>query len=72
MRTEHRKAPGIGSTKRGARSPGYTGLRRIVVAFDEETFAEIRKQAADGQTSFAAQVRLLVEWGLLAAEGGRP
>lgn len=40
--------------------------RRIVVSFDQETFAQIRQRAiADGQ-SFGASVRELVEWGLMA------
>ena len=38
--------------------------RRIVVSFDEEMFSEIYKRARRANTSFAEQVRLLVEWGL--------
>jgi hypothetical protein len=61
------RLPGRGSTKRSslAAPAHYAGLRRIVVAFDEETFGEVRTRAVDGKTSFAEQVRLLVEWGLM-------
>jgi hypothetical protein len=55
---------------------------QIVVSFDPETFAEIRGRAIQQQTSFAEQIRLLVEWGLEAeiiaaparpgAQGSRP
>ena len=38
---------------------------RIVVSFDDESFAEIRNRAVTAGTSFAEQVRLLCEWGLL-------
>jgi hypothetical protein len=41
---------------------------RIVVSFDDETFAVIRKRAIQRGTSFAEQVRQLVEWGLEADE----
>lgn len=37
---------------------------RIVVCFDDETFETIRQRAMAAETSFAEQVRLLVEWGL--------
>ena len=36
------------------------------VRFDSETFDEIRKRAIKEGTSFAEQVRILVEWGLEA------
>ena len=52
------RAPGVGVLRRGWRS--------IKVAFDEETFEEIRGLAAASQRSFAEQVRCLVEWGLEA------
>lgn len=39
---------------------------RIVVSFDDETFSEIRQRAVQRGTSFAEQVRQLVEWGLEA------
>ncbi len=41
---------------------------RIVVSFDDETFATIRQRALDDGTSFAEQVRLLCEWGLEVKE----
>lgn len=41
-------------------------LRRIVVSFDDETFAAIRARACAEGTSFAEQVRILTEWGLEA------
>lgn len=37
---------------------------RVVVSFDEETFDQIRSRAIAQQSSFAEQVRLLVEFGL--------
>lgn len=63
-----RRKPGIGSVRRS--SPGfpenYVGVRRIVVSFDEETFAVVRLRAAKAGHSFAEEVRILVEWGLEA------
>lgn len=61
------KQPGKGSNKRSTDGfpEVYAGSRRIVVAFDEETFAAIRNRALAEETSFAEQVRLLVEWGLM-------
>lgn len=44
------------------------GSRRIACQFDDETFEAIRRRAVKSGTSFAEQVRLLVEWGLIAAE----
>lgn len=41
-------------------------MRRVVVGFDQETFQVIRDRAVKENTSFAEQVRLLVEWGLEA------
>jgi hypothetical protein len=40
---------------------------RIVVTFDDETFAEVRARAVKAGTSVAEQIRLLVEFGLEAA-----
>lgn len=59
------KQPGQGSTRRSslAAPEHYAGLRRIMVAFDESTFARVREMAIDHQTSFAEQVRLLVAKG---------
>jgi hypothetical protein len=41
-----------------------SAARRIVICFDDETFETIRQRAIGAETSFAEQVRLLVEWGL--------
>lgn len=38
--------------------------KRIVVSLPDETFDEIRALAVKRRTSFAEQIRLLVEWGL--------
>jgi hypothetical protein len=54
--TRHRQ-PARGSIK-------TPGSRRIVVQFDDETFGEIRRRAEAEGSSFAEQVRTLVEWGL--------
>jgi len=51
------RQPAIGSVK-------SRGSRRIVVQFDDETFDVIRRRAKDAGTSFAEEVRTLVEWGL--------
>lgn len=60
------RQPGRGSTKRSslAAPEHYADLRRIVVAFDEDTFALVRDRALAEQTSFAEQIRRMVEWGL--------
>jgi hypothetical protein len=42
-------------------------MRKIGCAFDAETFHQVRDLAAKEGTSFAEQVRQLVEWGLEAA-----
>jgi len=47
---------------RGVATPA--GEVQVVCAFDPETFAEIREMAVRTRTSFRAQVRLLVEFGL--------
>lgn len=56
------RSPGKGSIRRS--SPGfpeqYADTRRIMVAFDEQTFAKVRLRAQCEQTSFAEQIRLLV------------
>ena len=57
------RTPGKGST--AGRSPD--SMRRIVIAFDIETFEEVRARATDAGTSFAEQVRLLTTFGLEAA-----
>lgn len=55
-----RRVPGQGSTRTHVRDQ-----RRIVVAFDEETFGQIRSRAEKAGQSFAAAVRELCEWGLM-------
>ena len=50
---------------RGVRREGQNALQ-IVVRFDDETFAQIRRRAVREGTSFGEQVRRLVEWGLEA------
>ena len=59
-----RKEPGLGSKK------GRTDscMTRIVVSFDDDTFAEIRHRAIWQGRSFGQMVRELVEWGLEADE----
>ncbi len=39
-------------------------MRRVVVSFDDETFAQLRALALKQRCSFAAVVRERVEWGL--------
>lgn len=53
-----------GSTRRGASGKTYECMRRCMVAFDDETFEEIRQLAIKSKTTFAKQVRLLVEFGI--------
>lgn len=64
------RKPGRGSTRRSSIGfpEQYSGMRRIVVAFDEETFAQVRDRALSAHTSFAEQIRLLVEWGMMSTE----
>jgi hypothetical protein len=45
------------------RSPDDSTVR-MLIGFDEETFNEIRERAVQNNTAFAAEVRLLVEFGL--------
>ena len=39
-------------------------LRKIVIAVEHETFETLRNRAIRDNTSFAEQVRILIEWGL--------
>lgn len=59
---------GKGSNKRGVNGKIYKGKRRIITAFDDTTFDEIRSMAIAANCSFAEQVRTLVEWGLESAK----
>lgn len=54
-----RKVPAIGCNERSKAS------KKVACLFDNETFAEIRALAVKENTSFAEQVRRVVEWGLL-------
>lgn len=53
-----------GSIRRGDGNGDHKCVRRIVVSFDDETFEEIRQLAVEADTSFAEQVRVLVELGM--------
>lgn len=44
--------------------------RRIIIEFDNEMFDEIRQRAIKHHTTFAEQVRTLVQWGLDEDEDG--
>lgn len=57
-----------GCIRRGDAHGDHKCIRRIVVSFDDETFEEIRQRAVKAGTSFAEQVRLLVEFGMESAE----
>ena len=59
-------SPAGGTTRNGKDVRWLQGKRRINVTLDDETFDEIRKLAVAEKTSFAEQIRLLVEWGLEA------
>ncbi len=59
-------SPAGGTTRNGKDGRSPAGQRRIGVWFDSPTFEEIRQRAVKEKTSFAEQVRLLVEWGLEA------
>ena len=65
------RAVASGSTRRSDISrpanPEYL-LRRIMIAFDEQTFAKVRMRALHEQTSFAEQIRLLVSVALEQAK----
>jgi hypothetical protein len=64
------RSPGKGSVVRSslAAPPLYRGWRRIMIAFDEATFAAIRARAIDKQRSFATEVRELVAFALEAGK----
>jgi hypothetical protein len=61
-------------TKYQAKGVSIDGRAHVYAncGFDPETFEAIRTRAVREQTSFAEQVRTLVEWGLEAEETGRP
>lgn len=51
-----------------ARGHIHKGRSRVVIAFDDEMFTKVQKLAQCEGTSFAEQVRCLVEWGLEEAD----
>ena len=53
------------SPARGCRDRRGYGVKTVCL-FDEDTHAQIRQRAVTEGTSFAAQVRQLVDWGLMA------
>ncbi|WP_249696470.1 hypothetical protein [Stappia sp. WLB 29] len=53
---------------RGTKDPRFPDHTQVVVRLDDETFAAVRARAVEEGTSFSEQVRLLIEWGLEAAE----
>lgn len=65
LRTRVRRSDKVAN---GVPDPRQPGRVQIVVAFDPDTFGEIRERAIRCNTSFAEQVRLLVEWGLIEAQ----
>lgn len=44
--------------------------RQLVIKCDADQFNEIRERAVREKTSMAEQIRLLLEWGLEAANDG--
>lgn len=61
IRRKAGREPAVGCARFGDKA-----TKQVVVRFDIETFNQIRDRAVDGRTSFAEQVRQLVEWGLEA------
>lgn len=51
-----------------AKGFAHRNRTRIVCDFDPDAFEEVRTRAEREGTSIAEQVRLLVEWGLMADE----
>lgn len=60
-----RKVIAQGSRARHGEQKRPREQKRVVVSFDDETFDQIRRRAVNENTSFAEQVRVLVEWGLM-------
>ena len=60
-------------TVRSWKKPGFGFARhngaqqRIIIGLDPETFTQVRRRAKVAGTSFAEQVRVLVEFGLETA-----
>ena len=55
------KNPGVGFTRHNG------AQQRIIIGLDPETFMQVRRRAKAAGTSFAEQVRVLVEFGLETA-----
>ena len=65
-------SPAAGTTRNGKDVRWLQGKRRINLTLDNDTFDEVRALALAKETSFAEQMRLLVEWGLEAAAEDAP
>jgi len=67
---------GMQATPRRVRQPaqGYDhrspAVKRVATSYDSETFEEVRKLALQQKTSFAEQIRQLVEYGLEVLKDG--
>lgn len=57
--------PALGNQRNG----NPEAMRRAVVLFDADVFAEIRELAIGNKLSFAETVRMLVDWGLESVNG---
>lgn len=59
-----------GERKRQFSQPELHPIRgkRLVCDLDEETMNELRARARKEKTSVSQQIRLLIEWGLMAAD----
>lgn len=51
---------------KGCIDPTRPGQLKFQMYLDEETFSQVRGRAIKNNTSFAEEVRTLVEWGLEA------
>jgi hypothetical protein len=66
-----RKSPAMGTRTGAGSRQKFRNMRRIVVGFDDETFEQVRSLALAAGHGFGAQVRELVEFGLMdVAQGG--
>ena len=63
--------PNTAKVKTQANGSRYGNHLKVVCAFDEETFAQIRGLAIKQQVSVAEQIRQLVEFGLMDVETGK-
>ena len=57
-----KKIPAQGCKRRGDKA-----TTQIVIRMDDDTFNQVRDRASRERTSFAEQVRILIEWGLETA-----